>query len=108
MHVLADVPPEQGYKTLHLNCHVHAFVSLLCFKKMQSTFKRCESFNLQQLISDSCTISHQKLLLLVSGGVTGHSVEVHQISQHAITQHRQVGGDGCQSVAHENAGGVTG
>lgn len=59
-------------------------------------------------MSDSCTISHQKLLLLVSGGVTGHSVEVHQISQHAIAQHRQVGGDGRQSVAHENARGVTG
>ncbi|TNN76149.1 hypothetical protein EYF80_013680 [Liparis tanakae] len=31
-----------------------------------------------------------KLLLLVSGRVTGNSVEVHQISQHAVAQHRQV------------------
>lgn len=57
---------------------------------------------------DSCTVSHQKLLLLVSGGMTGHSVEVHQISQHTVTQHWQVGGDGCQSVAHKNARGVAG
>ncbi|KAG7222723.1 hypothetical protein INR49_026332 [Caranx melampygus] len=50
----------------------------------------------------------RKLLLLVGGGVTGHCVEVHQISQHTVTQHRQVGGDGCQSVAHEDTRGVTG
>lgn len=52
--------------------------------------------------------SDQKLLLLVSGGVTGHSVQVHQISQHAVAQHRQMGGDGCQCVTHEDARGVAG
>lgn len=54
------------------------------------------------------TSSHQKLLLFAGGGVTHHLVEVHQISQHAISQHGQVGGDGCQGVAHQDAGGVAG
>ena len=61
-----------------------------------------------QLTCDSCTVSHQKFLLLVSGGVTGHSIEVHQIPQHPVSQHGQVGGDGCQGVAHEDARGVAG
>lgn len=53
-------------------------------------------------------MSHQKLLLFVRRRVTGHSVKVHQISQHAVAQHWHVRGDGCQRVAHENARGVTG
>lgn len=51
-----------------------------------------------------CGVSHQKLLLLAGGGVTGHPVEINQISQHAISQHGQMGGDGRQGMAHEDAG----
>lgn len=56
----------------------------------------------------SDAVPHQKLLLLVSGGVAGHPVQVHQVPQHPVTQHGQVGGDGGQSVAHEDTRGVAG
>lgn len=47
-----------------------------------------------QLMREPLQISHQKLLLLIGGRVTGHPVEINQIPQHTIPQHRQVGGDG--------------
>lgn len=64
--------------------------------------------SIHQLMRESLHISHQKLLLLIGGRVTGHPVEINQIPQHTVPQHRQVGGDGRQSVTHENTRGVAG
>lgn len=54
------------------------------------------------------TASHQEFLLLVSGGVAGHPVQIHQIRQHAVTEHRELRGAGRQSVAQENTRGIAG
>lgn len=53
-------------------------------QSMKCTFnqKKCLKKNKGEVWAH--TVTHQKLLLLVSGGMTGHSVQVHQISQHAM------------------------
>ena len=51
---------------------------------------------------------YQELLLHVGGRVAGHAVQVHQGPQHAVSQDRQVAGNGRQGVAHQGPRFVAG